>query len=108
MCKYCHFEENGNAPDDYKFFPDVDKILHVEFEECAENLDRPVIKATLEMPMCFTGHVWKHPDPVGYVFNVNVHSDYDPPFFTDFDIEFPIRYCPMCGRKLWKQEETYG
>lgn len=105
MCKYCHFKEDGDAPDDYEFFPDVNEILHVEFEENAENLDKSVIKTTLEMPMCFTGHVWKHPDPVGYVFNVNVHSDYDPPFFSDLNIGIPIRFCPMCGRDFREPED---
>lgn len=94
VCKFCHFLENGDCPDDQKYLLDEIVKFNKPFGVDEEGIS---INGNLEIRVRIQANIWTPSKALSIA--ISTSNEY-----CDFiDLEAPINYCPICGKKLSKE-----
>lgn len=99
-CRYCHFEKNGDAPDDRKNLIDKNLLFPFDF---IENME---IKQNIKLNADLGIYSTVKEDKPCFALTLTILNSDDGTYRKKQKyIEIPIKYCPMCGRKITVVEE---
>lgn len=97
MCNFCQDPEL----DGFKYFDDIEAKIKIKSDEPIEGSNGKRIKMGLSLPVTVSGCIWSP----GKTFSFYIVDGLENPLLEDIDLDFPIKFCPMCGRELDEMED---
>lgn len=99
-CRYCHFEKNGDIPEDRKDLIDKNVLFPFDF---IENME---IKKNIKVNVDLGIYSMAREDKPCFGLSLKILNSDDETYEKSYRYaQIPIKYCPMCGRKITVVEE---
>ena len=100
MCKYCYFKENGDSGDEWGIIGDG--VANIPMEYVIEEKTRKkemTISDTIPVYLQLCVYKTKGEYALNVSAEVKGNETADDGYAPD-EVNFPIKFCPMCGKKL--------